>query len=562
MSYRNPQIIVDRSAEIWASNVGTIGNIFANTIDTYLAAKNKANAENKKQIDAYQILTNETDLYNAELAKKASKDLPSSVIKKWQEGVNAYSGPATKAQVELKLNPNLTPEQRKKYKEDVLNYTDYLERSPQFIGMIQDKINVGVGKDDSELPFGVTYKYSGDTTKEQYSNWLIPKVLNNQKIPGVTTETDLISNDYQDELSVKFTIKSDTFNKLVNDKLLNKDDFKLTKDGDAIGEWTRNVKEFAESTEEFKTRVDRQGDRNKALIEANYIDPKTGNLTGKGVFPNMYVRNEKQGNNNIQYKENHINTDEIEKDPAYTLIQDSIATGIMALSPDEQVAYVQNNFGWGNAINKDKWAKYSNDEKTGFIKDQLIQADIARLGGGNLKTRKATSNDVQFYKQNGIELKEGENVWYTEGSKPSVTQKESPTGSGGSSEELKEQDIQDQINELAINPILALEATGEGQVKLNGQTVIVKSEDSAEEYDLTLKDDRDLYANRVKKNNAIFRDGKGANERFNKFKKALEEKYKPFADKRGPVASSNKSTSKSTVGEYLGNAQDDSSYFE
>ena len=58
MSYRNPQIIVDRSAEIWASNVGTIGNIFANTIDTYLAAKNKANAENKKQIDAYQILTN------------------------------------------------------------------------------------------------------------------------------------------------------------------------------------------------------------------------------------------------------------------------------------------------------------------------------------------------------------------------------------------------------------------------------------------------------------------------------------------------------------------------
>ena len=42
MSYRNPQIIVDRSAEIWADNISKIGQGVANTIQAYGQAKAKA----------------------------------------------------------------------------------------------------------------------------------------------------------------------------------------------------------------------------------------------------------------------------------------------------------------------------------------------------------------------------------------------------------------------------------------------------------------------------------------------------------------------------------------
>jgi len=35
MSYRNPQIIVDRSAEIWAQSVGKIGDIVSAGITKY-----------------------------------------------------------------------------------------------------------------------------------------------------------------------------------------------------------------------------------------------------------------------------------------------------------------------------------------------------------------------------------------------------------------------------------------------------------------------------------------------------------------------------------------------
>ena len=49
MSYRNPQIIVDRSAEIWAQGVSKIGDIVSAGITKYGEAK-KIAAEKQKKI--------------------------------------------------------------------------------------------------------------------------------------------------------------------------------------------------------------------------------------------------------------------------------------------------------------------------------------------------------------------------------------------------------------------------------------------------------------------------------------------------------------------------------
>jgi len=47
MSYRNPQIIVDRSAEIWAQGVAKIGDVLNRGIEAYFAAKKKGDEETK-----------------------------------------------------------------------------------------------------------------------------------------------------------------------------------------------------------------------------------------------------------------------------------------------------------------------------------------------------------------------------------------------------------------------------------------------------------------------------------------------------------------------------------
>jgi uncharacterized phosphosugar-binding protein len=62
MSYRNPQIIVDRSAEIWAQGVGKIGDIVSAGITKYGEAK-KIAAEKQKKIEE----ANNRFLVNTEL---------------------------------------------------------------------------------------------------------------------------------------------------------------------------------------------------------------------------------------------------------------------------------------------------------------------------------------------------------------------------------------------------------------------------------------------------------------------------------------------------------------
>ena len=57
MSYRNPQIIVDRSAEIYAQGAAKTGALFAQGIASYFENKNKTAAAKKKKDDACLLYT-------------------------------------------------------------------------------------------------------------------------------------------------------------------------------------------------------------------------------------------------------------------------------------------------------------------------------------------------------------------------------------------------------------------------------------------------------------------------------------------------------------------------
>ena len=52
MSYRNPQIIVDRSAEIWAQGVAKVGDVLNRGIEAYATAKRKSEDAKRKRDEA------------------------------------------------------------------------------------------------------------------------------------------------------------------------------------------------------------------------------------------------------------------------------------------------------------------------------------------------------------------------------------------------------------------------------------------------------------------------------------------------------------------------------
>ena len=58
MSYRNPQVIIDRSGEIWGQAIAGFGKDAASGIDNYAAAKEKNQEITRKQKQAKQLTAN------------------------------------------------------------------------------------------------------------------------------------------------------------------------------------------------------------------------------------------------------------------------------------------------------------------------------------------------------------------------------------------------------------------------------------------------------------------------------------------------------------------------
>ena len=74
MSYRNPQIIVDRSAEIYAQAASQIGKIWDQGVQNYFDNKKKEQNDIDKSKKAYQLGINKTELKYDDSLREALKD--------------------------------------------------------------------------------------------------------------------------------------------------------------------------------------------------------------------------------------------------------------------------------------------------------------------------------------------------------------------------------------------------------------------------------------------------------------------------------------------------------
>ncbi len=75
MSYRNPQIIVDRSAEIWAQGVSKIGDVLSTGIEAYFTAKRKGEEVQKKKDEAINTTMIQGDLKQSALRNQMAKKI-------------------------------------------------------------------------------------------------------------------------------------------------------------------------------------------------------------------------------------------------------------------------------------------------------------------------------------------------------------------------------------------------------------------------------------------------------------------------------------------------------
>ena len=127
MSYRNPQIIVDRSAEIWAQGVSKIGDIVSAGITKYSEAKKLA-AEKQRKIDEAKnrFLINTELQQDKDILKITSQVKDVRVREQLNKIFQEKGAAAMKASAELGINTNLSKKDRISYRKDISDFQSYM----------------------------------------------------------------------------------------------------------------------------------------------------------------------------------------------------------------------------------------------------------------------------------------------------------------------------------------------------------------------------------------------------------------------------------------------------
>jgi hypothetical protein len=407
MSYRNPQIIVDRSAEIWAQAATKFGQTLATGVDNYYKAKKEAEEKKKKIDNAKQLYRNKALLRSQkELNESASKIKDPGLLEQFKtnalnllnEGEDftykgvTYNIGAINAETELAINPNLTADERAAYTQIAMSASTYQTSMLEKTGAVI--ANLDPLKESGAYQIGTNIDIAGQGTDE-YKNLVASNTLLNQSVDGVDTKKELIRRKNEDgsysnivSINASFDTKSDVWKQL-------KDAYNLT-DEDANFTWERDVDKWAgEGSLVVKLEPDVETD--EALQAAGFIDDKH-NQTSKGfVSKNITTRTAQDGRDFVT-SESHFDVDQLRNDQVYRDALAGKASNILAMEQDQVVKYVGNNLGWGDKITAETLygKNITEDQRQAFIEEQLFEKDLRRLMP-KYQTRQAKQSDVDAY---------------------------------------------------------------------------------------------------------------------------------------------------------------------
>ena len=540
MSYRDPQIIVDRSAEIYAQATSNLGSQMVSAFEN-LVEKRRAQAEAiRKRNEGFQLIENDIRLKEYEDLNKVSEKIKGTSIEDQfkeiytdiLEGSENNVGAIKAKSILSTTGSTLTKDQRKQLLDVIDKANNFktlmLEAAGSIIPDIQEyKENVGSGN------IGSKYIWKGGSNAERYSNMLAMNALSDSQISGVTYTKKLERlSDGTTEIVVTNTIdtNSDMFKELIKKGTINKEDLKIDENGVATVVWRRDVKKYGDGV---ITKIPENIDKVKSLQTAGLID-KNGNPSDILLNERNKISVRRSSGTKQIIEEEHFDKTAILNNKTLNDEYKAFASSIITRPIDEQIGYIENTLGIGGFSYK-SWQNLEPEKKIDLIKNRLIDNSIEQVAGNSFKSRSATKEDVIQYANQGKIINEGD-VIYTRTVKGALSYDEPKI----QKEKPKKEDFSQEILDLTSNPVLAIGDTS-GEVIVNGDVVTLVGDEKNKTvvYDLNKKQDRDRYVNLVKKNNDLFKgNSKEANKRFSEFRKQLESMYGSFADKKGPTKTS------------------------
>lgn len=246
MSYRNPQIIVDRSAEIYAK----LANVGTDFFNSYMKASNNIKQANaKRNAGMLKAINKSTEKYDIRLEKglDANKIDDASLIEQVQaiadKKLNGTDGQIGIIKKDAMLNMGLVddPALRRQYREDIRKYKAWEARALQNTGGYEAQIEDYEDQVDAST-LGNTKQIAGQGT-ERFINLTALETLRRREIEGVDV-TRNITDDGDIIISGKINMNSDAYLEYIKDGLINPNDgaLKFNENGIASFEWKSNSK--------------------------------------------------------------------------------------------------------------------------------------------------------------------------------------------------------------------------------------------------------------------------------------------------------------------------------
>jgi hypothetical protein len=413
MSYRNPQIIVDRSSEIYAQGFAKLGQQAADAINKHNEQKRLEQEKIKKKNDAFKLIQNEVSLKSYQDAENAySKIKGNGLFDQFKdqytnmlEGDGENEG-AIKALTILKTRgSDLGIDERKRLNKIVSDMNAYKDLMINSGGAIQNDINQYIEKITAENIQG-DYVWKGDTDKDKFNNMLAMFSLSNQEVPGVESKKELKRKDGVNVVSItsKINTKDPGFMKKMEAIGLS-NEFEVDENGYATVTWEKDIEKYGDG---LIVQTPSAIDKVKTLETAQLVkngQPVPGLVHQQSNIVTSYL-NGKEATSTRQY----LDKEKISDNKTLNSEYKAHAKGILTTSLSEQKAYMEQRLGIDIPLKE--WQDKTPEQKTETIVSALQSNTIDDLGFGNFVPKQADAADVKFYKEQlGKDIEKGQNIY-------------------------------------------------------------------------------------------------------------------------------------------------------
>lgn len=397
MSYRNPEIIRDRSGEIYGQAVANIGQSLAKGIATGVASREalrkEADAEKKRvQGIGYQI---ESKAYanrnkNYQGLKKTEPGVAEQFKQRTETLLRGSEGQmgAIEANTILATKSDLSIEEKQDLRAIVTKFETFQNSMVGNSGKILSETELYNNTSPSD--FNSKYRWSGSNEYERSASQYAAAAFSNQEIPGGRSEKilDDPGPDGENVVTVKtFLNPNDPANK---GKFDDEKMYPRNENGEVVLEWKKDLNKWdeglleeiepvPESIELFKTAGitnDKGGFNEDQYLN---ISGDSNKIDGLGEYSQVNIRKDI---NVAGWSQNKTLQDEIK----------SKATGLVGMRDEELSAFLQVKMGLGSNFSMSDFRDMSTTEQEELVARELNEEFVIQKTAG-LQSREAKEGD-------------------------------------------------------------------------------------------------------------------------------------------------------------------------